>query len=171
MTRPAPDATGPWEAAADSLDYVTVVVAGQLFGLPISRVHDVFVTGEVTRVPLARPEIAGLVNLRGRVITAVDLRVRFGLPPLVRPPAGAGTVSRMGRMAVGIEAHGEHYGLLVDEVGEVLRLGAQGRDDNPTHLAGRWAELSAGVHRLAGGLLVILDVDRVLSFAPPAAAA
>src|SRR4249920_2677100 len=97
---------------ADSvIEYVTVVIDGQLFGLPISRVQDVFMPERLTRVPLASPEIAGVLNLRGRIVTAVDMRRRLGLPARSdgRPP-----------LAVGIELRGESYGLLIDSVGEVM---------------------------------------------------
>src|SRR6201990_1783938 len=88
-------------------EFVTAVIGGQLFGLPISRVQDVFMPERLTRVPLAPPEIAGVLNLRGRIVTAVDLRRRLGLPPRSdgRPA-----------MAVGIELKGESYGLLIDSV-------------------------------------------------------
>src|ERR1700739_8241 len=94
-------------------EYVTVMLDGQLFGLPISRVQDVFMPDRLTRVPLAPPEIAGVLNLRGRIGTAVDLRMRLGLAPRSdgRPP-----------MAVGIELKGESYGLLIDSVGAGMRL-------------------------------------------------
>jgi purine-binding chemotaxis protein CheW len=65
-------------------------------------------------------------------------------------------------MAVGIEYRAESYGLIVDEVGEVLTLEAAGREENPANLDRRWVEISAGVHRLEGHLMVILDVERVL---------
>jgi purine-binding chemotaxis protein CheW len=137
----------------ESIQYVTVVIGGQLFGLPIERVHDVFVPESITRVPLSRPEIAGVLNLRGRIVTAIDMRRRLHLP------------SREGEatpMAVGIEHKGESYGLLIDNVGEVLDLPSAGREPNPVNLDGRWAAISGGVHRLNGQLMVILDVDRVL---------
>ncbi len=134
-------------------EYVTLVIAEQLFGLPISRVQDVFMPERLTRVPLAAPEIAGVLNLRGRIVTAVDMRVRLGLPPHenARP-----------LMAVGIEVKGESYGLLIDSVGEVLKLADETREANPVNLDSRLARVSAGVHRLEGQLLVVLDVDRVL---------
>src|SRR5438477_9424990 len=91
------------------IEYVTATIGGQLFGLPISRVQDVFVPERLTRVPLAATEIAGLLNLRGRVVTVVDMRRRLGFPPLE---------SGRLRMAVGIECKGESYGLLVDAIGE-----------------------------------------------------
>jgi len=135
------------------IEYVTVMLDGQLFGLPIARVQDVFMPDRLTRVPLAPPEIAGVLNLRGRIVTAVDLRVRLGMAPRGdgRPP-----------MAVGIELKGESYGLLIDTVGEVMKLADSSREANPVNLDARLARVSAGVHRLEGQLLVILDVDRVL---------
>ena len=62
------------------VEYVTAMIGGQLFGLPISRVQDVFMPERVTRVPLSSREIAGVLNLRGRIVTVVDMRARLGLP-------------------------------------------------------------------------------------------
>jgi purine-binding chemotaxis protein CheW len=150
-------------AAADSeIEYVTAIIGGQLFGLPISRVQDVFVPERLARVPLAPPEIAGLLNLRGRIVTAIDMRHRLGLPV----PA-----DDRNRMAIGIERKGESYGLLVDAIGEVLKLSAASREDNPVNLDARVARVSAGVHRLEGTLLLVLDVDRVLEIGARAEAA
>jgi purine-binding chemotaxis protein CheW len=143
-------------------EYVTATVGGQLFGLPIGRVQDVFVLDRLTRVPLAAPEIAGVLNLRGRIVTAIDMRRRLGLAP-------AGEVRR--RMAIGIEYKGESYGLLIDAIGEVLNLATAGREGNPVNLEPGLARVSAGVHRLADRLLVVLDVDRVLDVGQQAQAA
>ncbi len=140
----------------DEIEYVTVTVGEQLFGLPIARVHDVFMPARITRVPLARPEIVGVLNLRGRIVTMLDMRSRLGLPPLKN---GAE------RMAVGVEFRGEAYGLLVDAVGEVMRLPRSGRDPNPAHLDPSWATVTAGVHPLEARLMVVLDIDRLLE--PP----
>jgi purine-binding chemotaxis protein CheW len=150
------------EAPENVVEYVTATVGGQLFGLPISRVQDVFAPDRLTRVPLAPPEIAGLLNLRGRIVTAIDLRRRLGLDAL------AGDAPRM---AVGVECKGESYGLLIDAIGEVLKLPLSGREDNPVNLDPGLARVSAGVHRLDGKLLVVLDVDRVLDIAPRSEAA
>src|SRR5258708_39134479 len=124
-------------------EYVTATVGGQLFGLPIARVQDVFVLDRLTRVPLAAPEIAGVLNLRGRIVTAIDMRQRLGLAP--------GEVRK--RMAIGIEYKGESYGLLIDAIGEVLNLPADGREGNPVNLEARLARVSAGVHPLGDRLL------------------
>jgi purine-binding chemotaxis protein CheW len=149
-------------ALESTTEYVTATVGGQLFGLPIARVQDVFVLDRLTRVPLAAPEIAGVLNLRGRIVTAIDMRRRLGLAP-------AGEVRR--RMAIGIEYRGESYGLLIDAIGEVMNLPSSGREDNPVNLEPRLARVSAGVHRLEDRLLVVLDVDRVLDVAQQAEAA
>ena len=143
-------------------EYVTATVAGQLFGLPIARVQDVFVLDRLTRVPLAAPEIAGVLNLRGRIVTAIDMRRRLGLAP-------AGEVRK--RMAIGIEYKGESYGLLIDVIGEVLNLPSSGRESNPVNLEVQLARVSAGVHRLEDRLLVVLDIDRVLDVGQQAEAA
>jgi purine-binding chemotaxis protein CheW len=144
------------------IEYVTVMIGGQLFGLPISRVQDVFMPDRVTRVPLSAPEIAGVLNLRGRIVTAIDMRRRLGLPPRSDDKPS---------MAVGIELKGESYGLLIDTVGEVMKLGEETREPNPVNLDGRLARVSGGVHRLDGQLMVILDVDHVLNTASEAMAA
>lgn len=140
----------------DEIEYVTVTVGEQLLGLPIARVHDVFLPARITRVPLSRPEIAGVLNLRGRIVTMLDMRSRLGLP---RPATG------VERMAVGVEFRGEAYGLLVDSVGEVMRLPQSSRDPNPAHLDQSWASVTAGVHSLEARLMVVLDIDRLLE--PP----
>src|SRR6476659_6129368 len=138
------------------IEYVTVMIGGQLFGLPISRVQDVFMPERVTRVPLSAPEIAGVLNLRGRIVTAIDMRRRLGLPPRTDDKPS---------MAVGIELKGESYGLLIDSVGEVMKLSDSTRESNPVNLDARLGRVSGGVHRLDGQLMVILDVDHVLNTA------
>jgi purine-binding chemotaxis protein CheW len=143
------------KALSRETEFITVTVAGQLLGLPIGRVHDVFVVSEMTKVPLAQVEIAGLLNLRGRVVTAISLRKRLGLQE-------DGRTGR--RMAVGLECQGEAYGLLVDEVGEVLKLNPDEMQPNPVHMDRRWVGLSQGVHQLQGELMIVLDVDAVLDF-------
>src|ERR1700688_2075490 len=116
------------------IEYVTVLLGGQLFGLPISRVQDVFMPERLTRVPLSRPEIAGVLNLRGRIVTAIDMRCRLGLPKLDKEPPP---------MAVGIECKGESYGLLIDAVGEVLKPDDSAREPNPVNLDTSLAQISA----------------------------
>ncbi|MCJ2021854.1 chemotaxis protein CheW [Methylobacterium sp. E-065] len=142
-------------------DFVTVFVGETLFGLAIERVHDVFVPSGVTPVPLAPAEIVGLLNLRGRVVTAMSLRRRLGLPDAEAEGEG-GKASP--KMAIGLEQAGETFALVVDGVGEVLKLGADSREAVPINLDPRFRNLATCVHRLDGRLLVILDVDALLGF-------
>jgi purine-binding chemotaxis protein CheW len=142
--------------------FVTVVTAGQLFGLKLNRVRDVFVPRGLSSVPLAPREVAGLLNLRGRIVTAIDLRLRLGLDP---------RADGMAPVAVGIEERGELYGLIVDKVGDVLRLSRDTYEPNPVNLDARWARLCAGVHRLDHDLMVVLDVNKVLDLTHFGAAA
>ena len=143
-------------------EYVTVTIGEQLFGLPISRVQDGFVPARLTRVPLAPPEVAGVLNLRGRIVTAIDMRSRLDLG---KRPDGQPV------MAIGIEMKGESYGLLVDGVGEVLKLANSQCEAKPANLDGRLARVAAGVVRLEGQLMVVLDVDRLLDMKNSALAA
>jgi purine-binding chemotaxis protein CheW len=144
-------------------EYVTFTTAGQLFGLPIERVQDVFKPAHMTRVPLAGPEISGVLNLRGRIVTAINLSRRLDLQS---------RVDSIAAMAIGIESGSESFGLLVDAVGEVLKLSETDREPIPINLERKLARVAAGVFRLDGQLLVVLDVDRVLDLgAEPVAAA
>jgi purine-binding chemotaxis protein CheW len=141
---------------ANAFDYVTIMLGEQLFGLPIRRVHDVFLTTNITSVPLAPPQIVGLLNLRGRVVTAISLRQRLGMP---LAPEGQAS-----QMALGIEDKSEAYALIVDKIGEVLKLDATTLEANPVHLDPAWAQVSSGIHRLQDRIMVILDIDAVLDF-------
>jgi purine-binding chemotaxis protein CheW len=139
--------TGP------STEYVTAMIGGQLFGLPIARVQDVFMPDRMTQVPLSSPDIAGILNLRGRIVTVIDMRCRLGVPQ---------QQSEQLPMAIGIECRGESYGLLIDDIREVMNLPDSMREDNPINLDARLAQLSSGIIRLDSQLLVVLDIDRVL---------
>jgi purine-binding chemotaxis protein CheW len=141
------------DSAGPSTEYVTAVVGEQLFGLPIARVQDVFKPDRMTKVPLSSQEIAGILNLRGRIVTVIDMRCRLGMAEhkSTQPP-----------MAIGIECRGESYGLLIDKIGEVMTLPDSMRENNPVNLDPRLAQVSTGVIRLDSQLLVVLDIDRVL---------
>src|SRR4029077_9959032 len=141
----------------------------------------VFMPERLTRVPLSSAEIAGVLNLRGRIVTVVDMRARLGLPknehgkpPVASCPPRGGlpkTADANPPMAVGVDLRGESYGLLIDQIGEVLRLPDDGREENPVNLDPRIAKLAGGVHRLDGQLMFVLDVDRVLELMPDTMAA
>ena len=144
----------PDTAADDEQVFVTLTLADQLCGVPVLGVRDILSEQAITRIPLAPPEIAGSLNLRGRIVTAIDLRRRLNLSPA---PAG------QPRMSVVAEQGGELYALLVDQVSEVMTLRASAFERNPPTLPPEWAAYSDGVFRLDGKLLVVLDVARLLA--------
>jgi purine-binding chemotaxis protein CheW len=140
--------------------FVTLTVGEQLCGVPVLSVRDILGEHTITRIPLAPSEIAGSLNLRGRIVTAIDLRQRLRLPP---PPA------EQQRMSVVAEQGGELYALLVDQVAEVMSLKASAFESNPPTLPQTWAQFSSGIYRLEGRLLVVLDVGKLLALNDAAA--
>jgi len=137
----------------DQADYITMTVAGQLFGLPVLSVHDVLGPQRITRIPLASPEVAGSLNLRGRIVTAIDLRRRLGLP---MREDGAKS------MSVVVDRDGELYSLMIDSVGEVLTLHSERIEVNPPTMDSEWRDVSNGICRLDDQLLILLDISRIL---------
>jgi purine-binding chemotaxis protein CheW len=144
------------DAVTDEADhvFVTLTVADQLCGVPVLAVRDILGEHKITRIPLAPREIAGSLNLRGRIVTAIDLRERLHLAPA--PPDQP-------RMSVVADQGGELYALLVDQVSEVLSLKASAFERNPPTLPPAWAQFSSGIYRLDGRLLVVLDIARLLA--------
>jgi purine-binding chemotaxis protein CheW len=140
-------------AEAGIIQLVTVVIDNHCFGFPINRVRDVFIVTQQTPIPLAPHAVAGLVNLRGRVVTTISLRRLFG----IEKEADVAETT-----AVGIDWKGETFGLLVDSVGEVLTLPISERQPVPAHLDARWARISTGVHRMGDRLLLEIDIDALL---------
>jgi purine-binding chemotaxis protein CheW len=135
-------------------EFVTFRLAKQLLGIPVLSVHDVLKQQVITRTPLAPDWIAGVLNLRGRIVTAIDLRRRLDLPARTKDD-GKG-------MSIVIEHRGEPYSLLIDQIGEVLMLGDEIFERNPVTLDPMWRQISAGIYRLQGELMVILDVHQLL---------
>jgi purine-binding chemotaxis protein CheW len=117
-------------------------------------VRDVLGPQAITPIPLAPAEIAGGLNLRGRIVTAIDLRRRLGLP-LAEDSSKA--------MSVVVELTGELYSLIVDQVGEVLPLPTANICPNPPTLDALWREVSTSVYREDERLIVMLDVERLLN--------
>jgi purine-binding chemotaxis protein CheW len=155
---PSPAADG---ARGDHQEFVTVTLDGQLFGIPVLTVQDVLGPQQIAAIPIAPSEVAGSLNLRGRIVTAIDPRVHLGLAK--RNGAGAG-------MSVVVEHNGDLYSLLIDAVGEVLNLPANRYQHNPATLDSRWRDVSAGIYRLDDRLMVVLDVARLLAYGAAEAA-
>lgn len=140
---------------------VSIQIGGQTFGVPVLEVQDVITRTAINRVPLAPPEIAGSLNLRGRIVTAIDMRRRLGLPPRADDPDGGVSV-------IVEQASGELYALMVDDVGEVLWLPPSAFEPPPPTLSPAWRDLCDGLYRLENSLMLVLGTEAVLTLTPPA---
>ena len=139
----------------ESEEFVTMTIFDQLFGIPVLQVQDVLGPQDINKIPLAPPEVAGSLNLRGRIVTAIDIRKRLGLPN--REPGDEG-------MNVVVEHGTELYSLVIDTVGEVLSLPTSDFERNPSNLDEIWRDVTAGIYQLDGKLMVVIDIDRLLTF-------
>ncbi len=133
--------------------YVTFRLDGQWLGVPVVLIQEVLAGQTVAPVPLSTAEVQGLLNLRGQIVTAVDLRAVLGLPPR---EGGSGF------MNVVVQQEDELFSLIVDEVGDVHEVEEGGIEATPKTLDPVWKSCSQGVVRMEGGLMVILDVRTVL---------
>lgn len=148
-------------AIGDTEDFVTMTIEDQLFGIPVLMVRDVLRSQKLRRVPLAPPEVAGALNLRGRIVTAIDVRRRLRMADRSEDKLG---------MSIVVDHNGELYSLIVDSVGEVLTLPADTHETMPATLDPVWKSVCVGVYRLEGKLLLVMDVSRLLDFDAKAAA-
>ena len=139
------------EAASEQ--FVTFRVDQQLFGVSVLRVQDILNTEDIAFVPMAPPEVKGSINLRGRIVTAIDVRVRLGLPPK------EGEENHMG---VTVEQLTELYTLCVDEIGEVLSLPTRDKEEVPGTLDAKWRNFAEYIYQLDEELMIVLDVDTLL---------
>lgn len=135
-------------------EFLTINIAGQMFGIPILQVQDVLGEQRITRIPLAPSQIAGSLNLRGRIVTAIDVRICLGLPPIAE---------RSSDMSVVVEYDAELYSLIIDNVGDVMSLPDHQFESSPATLDPNWRSVSLGIYRLDNMLLVILDIPKLLS--------
>jgi purine-binding chemotaxis protein CheW len=132
----------------------TVVTDGRSFGLPVESIQTVFEVVTLTPVPLAPFEILGLVNLRGKIVTAISLKRRL---------RGDRKAADTSILAIGMEHRGESFALVVDEVGDVIMLEPGTQIPIPPHLGAEGIKIAA-VHRLDSIILPILDLDWVFTF-------
>ena len=138
----------------------TFRVAGHYFGLPVEEVQEVLRPQQMTPVPLAPPVVEGLINLRGQIVTALDLRTRLGLPTR---PAGETAMNLVVK-----SDHSAPVSLLVDSVGDVLPLEHTNLEETPENVNAVTRALLAGVYKLDGELLLLLDRAKALAVTAPA---
>lgn len=133
--------------------YFRIRLRGETIGLPVDCVSTVFHVDAITPVPLAPPEVAGLVNLRGRIVTALHLGRCLWLDQAMSGADG---------LAVGVEHGGEKYALLIDDTDDVVAADETDRINCPAHMDPRLAELMAGCYRLHDDFLTVLDIGALL---------
>lgn len=138
---------------------VSVQIGGQTFGVPVLEVQDVIAQTTINRVPLAPPEIAGSLNLRGRIVTAIDMRRRLGLPPQAEGETSVSVIVE--------QPSGELYALMVDDVGDVLWLSPSAHEPTPPTLSPAWRDLCDGLYRLEDDLMLVLRTQAVLTLNAP----
>ena len=141
------------ETGTNIRDFLTVEIADQLFGIPVLQVQDVLREQDVTRIPLASSEVAGSLNLRGRIVTAINVRRRLNLPP---------KAANEQSMSVVVEHDNELFSLIIDDVGDVLSLRNDAFEKNPGTLDPIWRDISTGIYQMDDNLLVIMDVSKLL---------
>jgi purine-binding chemotaxis protein CheW len=131
----------------------TFVVDGLLFGVDVIHVQEVIRYQDMTPVPLAPKIISGLINLRGQIVTALDMRVRLGMPPR---PAGHFPMNVVIRHTEGV------LSLLVDEIGDVVEVDAATFEAPPDTLPASSRAIIDGVYKLKPQLLLLLNTDRAV---------
>ncbi|MCZ8376557.1 MAG: chemotaxis protein CheW [Beijerinckiaceae bacterium] len=139
----------------DEIQLVSVRIEGQLIGLPITSVRDVFSITSMTPVPKADRAVAGLVNLRGHIVTILDLGYLLNSRRTERQ-------SEQEPMAVGVEWLGEVFGLVVDEIGDVLSLSGDSSEPMPANMGTNWARFTRRVHKLERELMIEIDLHALL---------
>ncbi|HYP90688.1 MAG TPA: chemotaxis protein CheW [Polyangiaceae bacterium] len=132
----------------------TFSLDGLLFGVDVKSVQEVIRFQEMTRVPLSSAMVRGLINLRGQIVTAIDMRARLSLPPLAAGEQPMNVVLCVGEGVVS---------LLVDEIGDVLEVSERDFERAPENLLGVFREVVLGVFKLEQRLLLLLDVERIVT--------
>lgn len=138
---------------SETHQFCTFHLDNLLFGIEVQRVQEVIRYQVMTRVPLASRVVRGLINLRGQIVTALDLRRRLDMPD--RPPEQLPT-------NVVVRTDGGSLSLLVDEIGDVLEASAETFERAPETLRGAARDLILGTYKLKGQLLLVLDIDRTV---------
>jgi len=134
--------------------FCTFIVDGLTFGVDVLRVQEVIRFQEMTRVPLASPMVSGLINLRGQIVTAIDLRRRLALTDRPADQLPMNVVVRTDDGAVS---------LLVDEIGDVLEVDESTYERPPETLTGAARQIVQGVYKLKESLLLIIDTNEAVS--------
>ncbi len=137
----------------DARQLCTFFLDGLCFGVDVTRVQEVIRYQDMTRVPLATAVVRGLINLRGQIVTAVDMRIRLGIAPAKSGELPMNVVVRTDDGAVS---------LLVDDIGDVVEVDESAFEGPPETMPARARELVRGVYKLNDRLLLLLDTERAV---------
>ena len=140
-------------AAPELEKFLTFRVGGEFFGIPALAIQDIIGPQPISRIPLAPAFVAGALNLRGRIVTAIDMHKALGM--------AVGDITK--KLNVVVRSGAELYDLLVDDVGDVIALSMKDLEPNPASWPETWKTFSAGIFKLDDELLVVLDFDSLLS--------
>ena len=149
--------TGPGSAPprqSRTMEIATFTLGEDLMGIPIDQVDEIHHPLDLTPVPHAPSYVRGVMNLRGEVVTVIDLRVILGLEPAVLTRRTCNVVVRWG---------GERVGLLVDRIGDVVSAAQETIEPPPANIAERHGRFLRGLCKLETGVLAILDIEQLLS--------
>ena len=140
--------------AAAGGQFATFFLNGYLFGIEVLQVQEVLRSTSMTRVPLGPNGVEGLINLRGQIVTAIDLRTRLGFPPRGSDESAMNMVVRSDDGAVS---------LLVDEIGDVVDVEADAFERPPDNIDATTRDLVTGIFKLKDRLLLVLDTKKALA--------
>lgn len=140
---------------AETRQLCTFIIDGMLFGVDVMNVQEVIRYQEMTVVPLASANVRGLINLRGQIVTAIEMRARLGLDPRRDDALPMNVVTTT---ADGVVS------LLVDEIGDVLEVEERTFERPPETISAAFRELVPGVFKLEGKLLLLLDAEKIATF-------
>ena len=139
---------------ANTKQFCTFFLERYFFGVPVEQVQEVIRYQEMTHVPLVPEVVRGLINLRGQIVTAIDLRRRLGMPERAADRLPMNVVVRTDEGAVS---------LLVDEIGDVIEVAQDTYEAPPQNMSAQQKELVEGVYKLDGQLLLVLNTERALN--------
>lgn len=142
------------DADANSLQAVCFRLGNEEYGVEITKIQEIVLMSEVTQMPHTAAYVRGLINLRSKVIPVIDLRTRFGLPPREADDST--------RIMI-VSLRGKTFGMVVDEVTEVLRISEENISETPSTVVGQGQEYLIGLARLEERLLILLDITELFT--------
>jgi purine-binding chemotaxis protein CheW len=142
------------EEASKTRQYLAMRLGSQLFGMRVDNVQDVLPPMEITSIPLSPPEVKGVLNLRGRIVTAINLRAILGMEAEEQPQEKYRSVV--------LESEGNLYSIIIDSASEVLDISDSNISRLPENITQKWRDISFGVYSMEKELMIFLDEEKLL---------